>query len=132
MFSEYWHTRVGVYKIFIFNRTSYTSIFTIFKVRYVTHILYSNAWIQKLYLFINVRTFIHMEMKYGVGYFNKRPMGHIAHLRKQLISEEDFTNSANVFLKLRNLPNQKRVVPFIWRNMNSLHPMMHCVEFGWY
>ena len=42
MFSEFWHTRVGVFKICIFNRTCYTLIFTIFKGPYVTHILYSS------------------------------------------------------------------------------------------
>ena len=34
-----------------------------------TKILKSNALIQKLYLYINVRTFIYMEMKYDAGYF---------------------------------------------------------------
>ena len=42
MFSEIWHTRVGVLKICIFNRACYTSIFTIFKGPYVSHILYSS------------------------------------------------------------------------------------------
>ena len=38
MFSEFWHTRIGVFEIFILNRVFYTLIFT----PYVTHILYSS------------------------------------------------------------------------------------------
>ena len=34
-----------------------------------TKILKSNALIQKVILYINVRTFIYMEMKYDAGYF---------------------------------------------------------------
>ena len=34
-----------------------------------TKILISKALIQMFYLYINVRTFIYLEMKYDVGYF---------------------------------------------------------------
>ena len=42
MFSEFWYTRVGVFKICIFNRACYTSIFTIFKGQFVIHIIFSS------------------------------------------------------------------------------------------
>ena len=56
MFSEFWHTRVSVFKICIFNCACYTSVFTIFKGPCVTHILYSSLlcsliklWLSKLW-----------------------------------------------------------------------------------
>ena len=44
MFLEFWHTRVGVLKICIFNRVCCTLIFMIFKGQYVTHILYNSLF----------------------------------------------------------------------------------------
>ena len=43
MFSEFWHTRVGFFKICIFNCACYTSIFTIFKETYVLNRVYAMA-----------------------------------------------------------------------------------------
>ena len=46
--------------------------------------------------------------------------------------EEDFFNFVNGFLLFRNyLPLEKGAGPFIWTNVNSLHPLMHCAKFGW-
>ena len=62
----------------------------------------------------------------------KRPMGHIAHLRKQLksINTYDYHNV-----------NKKKKKPiiyfmriewfFIWTNLNPLHPRVLCTKFGW-
>ena len=46
MFSEFWHTRVGVWKICVFNCACYTSIFTIFKGQknsYISYIVLSSG-----------------------------------------------------------------------------------------
>ena len=37
----------------------------------------------------------------------------------------------NTFSLFPNYLPWKRVWPFIWTNLNSLHPRMFCAEFGW-
>ena len=87
---------------------------------------------------------------------NKRPMGHIAHLKKQFnsiimlierrknpiftllelnalffIYKKIFKFRQCIFLYLVIIPPWKRVGPFIWTNLNPLHPRMHCAKFCW-
>ena len=67
----------------------------------------------------------------------KRPMGHIAHLRKQIKSIN--TNSYIITLIKRrknNIINFMRIYCFfIWRILNPPHPRMHprmlCAKIGW-
>ena len=63
-------------------------------------------------------------------YLNKRPIGHIAHLRKQLksISTYDFTVT---LIKRKNLKFMIIYWFLIWRNLNPLHPMMLCAKIVW-
>ena len=42
-----------------------------------------------------------------------------------------FFNFFNVFLLFLNDLPWKRAGPFIWRNLNLLHPRMLCAKFGW-
>ena len=63
---------------------------------------------------------------------DKRPMSHIAHLRKKF-------NSINTYDYLN--VNWEKKKPFfyflviewfsIWTNLNPLHPRMLCAKFGW-
>ena len=64
---------------------------------------------------------------------NKRPMGHIAHLRKQFKSINTYDYIITL-IKRRKKPiiNFIRIYFFfIWRNLNLLHPKMLCAEIGW-
>ena len=45
--------------------------------------------------------------------------------------EDDFFNFVYVFSLFRNYPLLGKNWPFIWTNLNSLQPMMHCAKFGW-
>ena len=42
-----------------------------------------------------------------------------------------FLNFVNVFLLFVIISPQKKFGPFIWRNLNPLHPRMLCAKFGW-
>ena len=64
----------------------------------------------------------------------KRPMGHIAHLRKQLksINTYDYIMTLIKRRKNKNIINFMRIYWFfIWTNLNLLHPRMSCAKFGW-
>ena len=62
-----------------------------------TKILKSNALIQKFNLYINVRTFIYMEMKYDAGYFKSdRDRSNWKYNSLQKMKE-------NTHIKLRNI-----------------------------
>ena len=62
-----------------------------------TKILKSDALIQKFNLYINVRTFIYMEMKYDAGYFkNDRDRSNWKYNSLQKMKE-------NTHSKLRNI-----------------------------
>ena len=66
-------------------------------------------------------------------YKNKRPMGHIAHLRKQfkLINTHDYIITL-IKRRKKNITKLMRIYWFfIWRNLNPLHPRMLLAKFGW-
>ena len=64
---------------------------------------------------------------------NKRPMGHIAHLRKQFKSIN--TNDYIITLIKRRKKNIINFIIiycfFIWRNLNPPHPRMLCAKIDW-
>ena len=62
---------------------------------------------------------------------NKRPMGHIAHLRKLEIGEENFWISSMNFRYFAIISPLGRAWPFIWTNLNPLYPGILCVKFSW-
>ena len=45
--------------------------------------------------------------------------------------EEDFLILSMCFLYSIIIPPWKRAGPFIWTNLNPLHPRMLCAKFGW-
>ena len=45
--------------------------------------------------------------------------------------EEDFLISSMYFRYLVIISTWKRVVPFVWTNLNPLHPRMLFTKFGW-
>ena len=45
--------------------------------------------------------------------------------------EKDFYISSIYFHYFEIISFWKRGWPFIWTNLNSLYPKMHCVKFGW-
>ena len=45
--------------------------------------------------------------------------------------EEDFLVSSIYFRYFVFISPWKRAGPFIWTNLNSLHPRMLCAKFGW-
>ena len=66
-------------------------------------------------------------------YNDKRPMGHIAHLRKQFksINTYDYIISL-IKRRKKNIINFMRLYWFfIWTKLNPLHPRMLCAKFGW-
>ena len=64
---------------------------------------------------------------------NKRPMGHIAHLRKQFKSINTYDYIITLIKRRKKtIINFMRIYFFfIWRNLNPLHPRMLCAKFGW-
>ena len=63
---------------------------------------------------------------------NKRPMGHMAHLRKQFnsINPNDYLNVD--WEKKKAIIYFMRIEWFfIWTNLNPLHQRMLCAKFGW-
>ena len=63
------------------------------------------------------------------GFKNKRPIGHISHLRNHVQFK-----SINTY----NYHNKKPIIFFmriewflIWTNLNPLHPRMYGAKFGW-
>ena len=66
-------------------------------------------------------------------YINKRPMGHIAHLRKTVQINKHIWIYHNVDkVKKKTIMNLMRVYWFfIWTNLNPLHPRILCAKFGW-
>ena len=64
---------------------------------------------------------------------NKRPMGHMAHLRKQFKSINIYDYIITLIKgRKKNIIDFKRIYWFfIWRNLNPLHPRMLCDKFGW-
>ena len=62
----------------------------------------------------------------------KRPMGHIAHLRKQFKSINTYDYIITLIKRRKKNINFMRIYFFfIWRNLNPLHPRMICAEIGW-
>ena len=63
----------------------------------------------------------------------KRPMGHIAHLRKQFKSINTYDYIITLIKRRKkNIIKLMRInCFFIWRNMNPLQPRMLCAKFGW-
>ena len=45
--------------------------------------------------------------------------------------EENFLISSMYFRYFVIIPPKKRTGPFIWTNLNHLHPRMHCAKFRW-
>ena len=45
--------------------------------------------------------------------------------------EEDFLISSMFFCYFLIISSWKNVWPFIWINLNSLHPSMYCAKFSW-
>ena len=45
--------------------------------------------------------------------------------------EEDFLNLSTYFRNFAIISSWKKEGPFIWINLNSLHPKMICAKFGW-
>ena len=45
--------------------------------------------------------------------------------------EEVFFKSSMYFRYFVFISRCKRAKPFIWTNLNSLHPRMHCAKFSW-
>ena len=65
---------------------------------------------------------------------NKRPMSHIAHLRKQFksINTYDYIMTLIKRRKNKNIINFMRIYWFlIWTNLNPLHPRILCAKFAW-
>ena len=63
---------------------------------------------------------------------NKRPMGHIAHLRKQFKSINTYDYIKMLIKRRKKTINFMRIYWFfIWTNLNPLHPRMLCAKFGW-
>ena len=85
--------------------------------------------------------YIHLQARYvkicgwnSYSKWNKRPMGHIAHLRKQFksITTYDYIMMLNKRRKKKPIINFMRINWFfIWTNLNPLHPRMLCAKFGW-
>ena len=73
-----------------------------------------------------------INMSYLIVINNKRPMGHIAHLRKQFksINTNDFIITLIKRIK-KNIINFITIYCFfIWKNFNPPHPRMLCAKFG--
>ena len=63
---------------------------------------------------------------------NKRPMGHIAHLRKQFKSLNTYDYIITLIKRRINIINFMKIYRFfIWTNLNPLHQRMLCAKFGW-
>ena len=97
-------------------------------------------WTHTFQIPLPKKVYLHKELmcnsphcKYGQHILNKRPMGHIAHLRKQLKS----INTSDYIIMLikrrkNNIINFMRIYCFfIWRNLNPPHPRMLCAKIGW-
>ena len=69
---------------------------------------------------------------YG-GKSNKRPMGHIAHLRNQFKSINTYDYIITLIKRRKKtIINFMRINwYFIWTNLNLLHPRILCTKFGW-
>ena len=63
-------------------------------------------------------------------FLNKRPMGHIAHLRKQFQSINTYDYIITLIKRRKNnIIHFMRIYWFIiWRNLNPLHPRMPCAK----
>ena len=98
-------------------------------------------WRRKFFKFVNVfsqfRKYLPLE-KGGALHFNKleslTPKELCAKFGWNWPSgsgEKDFLILSMYFLRfLKYLPMEKGG-PFIWTNLNPLHPMMLCAKFGW-
>ena len=63
---------------------------------------------------------------------NKRPIGHIAHLRKQFKSINTYDYIITLIKRKKHIIDFKRIYWFfIWRNLYLLHPRMLCAKFVW-
>ena len=60
---------------------------------------------------------------------NKRPIRHIAHLRKQFKSINTYDYSLTLIKRKKNTFMRINWF-FIWRNLNPFHPRMFCAKFG--
>ena len=95
-------------------------------------IQYSTRWVVK-YLYIssinNLKYTMHMFCKHWKNYYNKRPIGHIGHLRKW------FKSIITYDYIIHWIGEEKPIIFFlrikwflIWTNLNPLHL---CAKFGW-
>ena len=66
-------------------------------------------------------------------FLDKRPMGHIAHQRKQFKSINTYDYMITLIKRKKNhIINFMRIYWFfIWINLNPPHPRMLCAKFGW-
>ena len=64
---------------------------------------------------------------------NKRPMGHIAHLRKQFKSINTYDYIIALIKRRKNniIYFMRIYCFFIWRILNLPHPRMLCAKIGW-
>ena len=69
----------------------------------------------------------------SIIFHNKKPMGHIAHLRKQFKSINTYDYIITLIKRRKkHIINFMRIYWFIiWRNLNPLHQRMICATFGW-
>ena len=64
---------------------------------------------------------------------NKRPMGHIAHLRKQFKSINTYDDTITL-IKRRKKPHyylSENKSVLLWTKLNHIHRRMLCAKFGW-
>ena len=63
---------------------------------------------------------------------NKRPMGHITHMRKQFKSTNTYDYIITLIKRRKKPHNFIRIYWFfIWIKLNPLHPRMLYAKFGW-
>ena len=93
---------------------SYPSFFVL--IFYIFHTLYQSS--------------IHAPWFYP---HNKRPMGHIAHLRKQFKSINTYDYIITLIKRRKNniIYFMRIFCFFIWRILNSPHQRMLCAKIGW-
>ena len=96
----------------------------------------------KCYMYIIVKTYLrsitcspHDEWGIGSVLFlpNKRPMGHIAHLRKQFKSIKTYDYIIMLIKRRKNniIYFMRNFCFFIWRILNPPHQRMLCAKIGW-
>ena len=84
--------------------------------------------------FSSISNFGHTpKFKRGITPRNKRPMGHIAHLRKQFKSINTYDYIITLIKRRKNniIYFMRIYCFFIWRILNPPHPRMLCAKIGW-